>query len=321
MTFSSMRIFRLFSPPDAQIDMSKSPNGSIARFAAVVLATNLLAAFATLVTVVSLYQSYTSTHTINGRSASNLNVERETRRCCKCFDAYFGTQFYCPSFEGSFDIYTSGLVEISNSNQNTLCTVTEITKDSFLKPVARSYNGMNWEASSGDYSGVSIVCGASRSSNVSLPLLPAGSRFQITTFKPPSYTVSDQVARFLEQATLGPTLKDISLFTSSSILQLSFANWVKTQQTSVPLTSHREYYRRRVNSRFEYATPMAAVAHPCQAGARYRRVAFASKDLYKILTIQTVGSYTKLIVDGIARTVVKGPVVAVSGGAVFADGK
>ncbi|KAI2512165.1 Protein of unknown function (DUF1501) [Fragilaria crotonensis] len=301
--------------------MPKSTPGSIARFAAVVVATNLLAAFATLVTVVSLYQSYTSTHIIDGRSASNLNVERETRKCCKCFDAYFGTQFYCPSFEGSFDIYTSGLVEVSNSNQNSLCTITEITKDSFLKPVARSYNGMNWEASPGDYSAVAIACGASGSCNVSLPLLPAGSRFQITTFKPPSYTVSDEVARFLEQATFGPTLNDISLFTSSSILQLSFANWIKTQQASVPLTSHREYYRRRVNSRFEYATPMAAVAHPCQAGARYRRFAFASKDLYKILTIQTVGSYTKLIVDGFVRTVVNGPVVAVSGGAVFADGK
>jgi hypothetical protein len=299
-----------------------SSAGSIARFAVVVVATNLLAAFATLVTVVSLYQSYTSTDIINGRSESNVHIQRETRKCCQCFDAYFGTQFYCPTFEGSFDIFTSGLVEISNSNPNTLCTVTEITSGSFLKPVARSYNGMNWEVSPGDYSSVDVACGANRTCNVSLPLLATGSRFQITSFRPPSYSVSDEVARFLEQATFGPTSRDISFFTGRAVLQLSFANWVKTQQTSVPLTSHREYYRRRVNSRFEYATPMAAVTHPCRAGARYRAFAFASKDRDKILTIQTtVGNYTKLIVDGFVRTVVIGPVVAVSGGTVFPDGK
>lgn len=289
---------------------SKMTKSNFARFAVLVVATNLLAACVTLVAVVSLYQRY----------HAPTNVVRATQECCKCFDPNLGTQFYCPSFGASFDIFASGGVEIRNSDPNSLCTVTEITSDSSLKPLARSYNAMNWEASAGANAGLQFLCDKG-SCFVNLPVLPAGSRYQITTFKAPSYTVDDQVARFLEQATFGPTLYDIaSLNQYPMLLQLSFASWINSQKT-VPMTSHREYYRRRMNSRFDLATQMGAVTHPCQAGTRYRRFAFGSKDLNKILTIQTVGSYAKLSVDGFVRTVVKAPVVALTGGAVLPDGR
>jgi hypothetical protein len=65
--------------------------------------------------------------------------------------------------------------------------------------------------------------------------------FQLTSFKTPPYSTNDEIARFLEQATFGPTLDDIEKFDTSN-LQLSFANWVKAQQTIEPMTSHREYF-------------------------------------------------------------------------------
>ena len=296
--------------------MTKS-KGSFARFAVAVVATNLLAACVTVVTVVSLYQRYQSQYKYHAPT----HVARAIQNCCKCFDPNAGTQFYCPSFRGSFNIFASGLVEISNSDPNALCTITEITTDSSLKPLARSYNAMNWEASAGAYAGLEFTCDNNGSCFVNLPLLPTGSRYQITTFKPPSYTVDDQVARFLEQATFGPTLYDISSLNQfPSLLDSSFASWIDSQK-KLPMTSHREYYRRRLNSRFDVATQMGAVTHPCQAGTRYRRFAFGSKDLYKIVTIQTIGSYATLSVDGFVRTVVKAPVVALSGGAVLPDGR
>ena len=228
-------------------------------------------------------------------------------------------KFVCSKTAGSVDILISGEIDISNSKLSTLCTLTEITNDSFLKPVARSYNGTDWETSAGDfvYMGIKCFSGVCR---VSLPPLSLGSRYQLTTFLRPSYSRMDEIARFLEQATFGPTLQDIATFKAAN-LQLSFAKWIKTQQRSKGLTSHREYFRRRLNARTEVSTPMAAATHPCQAGTRYRLFAFSSKDLGKILTIQTVGKYSKLIIDGFVRTVVTAPVTAVTGGATIPDAR
>jgi hypothetical protein len=75
------------------------------------------------------------------------------------------------------------------------------------------------------------------------------------------------------------------------------------------MTSHRQFYRERLNARQEVATPQGAVTHPCQAGARYRRFAFSMKDTWN-KKVEIVSSGTKRIVkvDGFIRTVVDGPV-------------
>lgn len=281
-----------------------------ARFAVLVIATNLLAACATVFIVLSFHQSHQDYH-----------IARATEECCKCFDPYFGTEFYCPAFEGSIDIFTHGLVKITNSDPNRLCTVTEITPEGFLKPVFRSYNALKWEKSAGDYASLNPPdCFDGGFCNISLPLLRNGSRYQLTSFNAPSYTAKDEVARFLEQTTFGPTLADIATFDTAN-LQLSFANWIKTQQTTVPPTSHREYFRRRLNTRYEFPSSIGPVTHPCQKGTRYRRFAISPKDYEKILTLEKSGDFTKLILDGFVRTVVSGQVVSVVGRVPFPDGR
>jgi hypothetical protein len=137
----------------------------------------------------------------------------------------------------------------------------------------------------------------------------------------PPYSTKDEIARFLEQATFGQTLADIATFTTISNLQLAFANRIKTQQTTVPLTSHRAYYRRRMNARYEFASVVGAVTHPCQKGTRYRRFLFAFKDYGKVVTLQTIGNFTNVIMDGFVRTVASGRVVASSGRVPLPDGK
>jgi hypothetical protein len=112
----------------------------------------------------------------------------------------------------------------------------------------------------------------------------------------------------LEQATFGPTRADINKFDVSNLPQ-AFANWIKDQQKTVPLTSHRAMFRQRMNSRMETATHQGAVTHPCQKGTRYRRYAFSSKDRSKYVDISTVGNKRIISIDGFVRTVVNGPIV------------
>ena len=118
----------------------------------------------------------------------------------------------------------------------------------------------------------------------------------------------DEVARFLEQATFGPTRASIQGFNTTSNLPAAFAAWIKAQQTTVPLTSHRAMFRQRMNAQMETATHQGAVDHPCKKGARYRLAAFSPKDAYKYVDIETVGSKRIIRIDGFVRTVVQGPV-------------
>jgi hypothetical protein len=175
--------------------------------------------------------------------------------------------------------------------------------------VGRSYAGYDWEASSGEFSILLWSCSGS-SCVVDLPSLPDGAVYQLTSFDAPALVRAgpDEVARFLEQATFGPTRADINKFDVSNLPQ-AFANWIKDQQKTVPLTSHRAMFRQLMNSRMETATYQGAVTHPCQKGTRYRRYAFSSKDRSKYVDISTVGNKRIISIDGFVRTVVNGPIV------------
>jgi hypothetical protein len=198
---------------------------------------------------------------------------------------------------------------IPNDNQ-VLCTLHQISSDGrTLKPVARSYAGYEWEASSGAFSHLTWICDSSQCT-INLPSLPPGSRYLLTSLSPPETYRDDgldEIARFLEQATFGGTRADFSYFDVKN-LQQSFATWIKEQQELVPSTSHREFFRQRTNSRMESATRNGAVNHPCKEGSIYRRFAFSMKDDNKYLNITSVGTKVILSIDGFVRTVVEGPI-------------
>ena len=180
--------------------------------------------------------------------------------------------------------------------------------DSF-KPVGRTYLGYEWEASSGEFSSLEWKCDTTLCI-VDLPPLPNNYVYKVTTFGPPETFRSggvDEVARFLEQATFGPTLSDILKFNTNNLLK-SFAEWVKEQQETIPLTSHRAMFRTRMNARMETATRNGAVTHPCQKGSIYRRFGFSIKDNYKYLSIKTVGDKRVISIDGFVRTVISGTI-------------
>jgi hypothetical protein len=102
----------------------------------------------------------------------------------------------------------------------------------------------------------------------------------------------DEIARFLEQATFGPSLADITSFDTEST---SFAHWIQQQQES-PIESHRAFYRTHLNARYDLPSNQGLPTFPCDEGTRYRRAAFSSRDYRKMVEIEE----TKIeIVEGV----------------------
>lgn len=216
----------------------------------------------------------------------------------------------CPRTVNSKDVaLKGGLVEIVKAGKRKLCTLVVIDADGHLKPVARSYHAYAWEASAGPYSNITFTC-KDGACTVELPILEGKAKYQLTTFDAPStYSSSeDTAAKFLERATFGATMTEIKTMDNGTNVHVSYANWIEEQMATVPLTSHREFYRRRMNSRFEVASPVSAVTHPCQKGARYRKFAFTQKDEKKVVRISTDTKIRDgkllLIIDGVTRTVI-----------------
>lgn len=154
---------------------------------------------------------------------------------------------------------------------NKLCTLWQVDPSrTTLVPVARSYNGNGWEPYSGDFGGVPIECVAQACGVILPEYVGEGYYFELAAF---DHTLprQDELARFLEQTTFGPTKATLASFPNS------FAEWVKDQQ-SIPLTSHRRYFRERLNHRSEIPSNMGLSTHPCKKGTRYRKYAFTEKD-------------------------------------------
>jgi hypothetical protein len=217
----------------------------------------------------------------------------------------------CPSPMKSSNFTNYGWISLSiPDDDQILCTLHQISSDDrSLKPVARSYSGYEWEASSGAFSHLLWICDKSKCT-VNLPILPPGAKYLLTSLTAPNTYRKDgldEVARFLEQATFGPTRADFASFDVKNLPQ-AFASWIKEQQEHVSITSHRAYFRERTNSRMESATRNGAVTHPCKKGSIYRRFAFSMKDDNKYLNITSVGSKVILSIDGFVRTVVEGPI-------------
>lgn len=227
-----------------------------------------------------------------------------------------GTSVQCPdqvdsSFSFTLDVPVGNVsVDIPVTQDSTLCTLVEVSADGkFISPMARSYNGWDWESTAGKYAGeLDIDCGQG-TCNISLPPLPEGASYELTSFEEPSYSRLELAARFLEQATFGPKKDEILSFSSASNLEL--ADWIQEQQEDVSPMSHRALFRKHLNARSEVNGPLGPVTQPCQRGTRYRWTAFSVKDTDKTLSIETrtgTGGEKKVLsVDGYIRTVMDSP--------------
>jgi hypothetical protein len=205
-------------------------------------------------------------------------------------------------------------LELSTSEDDVLCTLRLVSKTgSMMLPIARSYLGHDWEPYAGGHAGLEFTCSNSACSTIipgfskSSELINDGYTYQLASFRH-STDHKDQVARFLEQGTFGPTRAELRFFPGSFsnwVLPESFANWVELQQT-LAMTSHRRFFRERLNHRFEIPSYQGVSTLACAQGTRYRKYAFSDKDFRRYVEVRTdeaTGRKT-FFLDRQARTVV-----------------
>mmetsp|Transcript_19333 Transcript_19333/g.27328 ORF Transcript_19333/g.27328 Transcript_19333/m.27328 type:complete len:1758 (+) Transcript_19333:76-5349(+) len=220
----------------------------------------------------------------------------------------------CPLEPNNAPIAVSaGLINLERSSSVSLCTLTKIitheSGDNTLMPVARSYYGNDWEVSAGVFASIVSPQCATASCSLDLPPLAANENYMLTTLAEPERTYHDKVARFLEQASFGVTKQDLySNWDASIPLETSIAAWVDDQINSVPMTAHREYYRKRANAPSElsyyYGKPGPK---PCENNSRWRYFALTVKDSNKMIRLEnssgSIPGYV-IYIDNEARTIV-----------------
>jgi len=177
-------------------------------------------------------------------------------------------QFTCPTL-GSTPVKiplpvfnSSRTFYLVKSQSDSLCTLNCLTPlkpkaalvdmDSWdTIPIARSYLNNDWEPTAGPYAAKQILrsCNANRCKLV-IPSLPTTDPNAILLLMSYSYSIDtrSEAARFLEQATFGPTRESVAQLGED--LANTMPNWIKNQMDPniVPPSFHRETYRRQVGS-------------------------------------------------------------------------
>jgi hypothetical protein len=167
----------------------------------------------------------------------------------------------CPPVGQYIELF-AGPVMLERSS--TLCIITKANVDSGgiqseIAPVARSFNGGDWEKHAGDFA-EALLYGQQfgdyvQGCQINLPELAPGQKYFITSYIDSAArrlnTVDEEkraVARLLEQATFGTTLTDLNDWTKGPVTKETAAEWVK-EQMAMPATSHRQFFRERTNPR------------------------------------------------------------------------
>jgi len=197
-----------------------------------------------------------------------------------------------------------GILTVTPSATGTLCTLTEVradaggSEDNQVIPIARSYEGHQWESSAGelatsifvDTSGQPDCLPDGSSCNILLPPLAEAAtyRYALTSYE---YSPSrrDQISRALGRLTFGVTPTDLNLHDKAewdSDNEAYLAAFIQDQmdEKKTPMISHREYFRKRTNPKLTHATRGGRPDHPCDAHSRWRRYSFIRHDREILLT-------------------------------------
>ena len=206
-----------------------------------------------------------------------------------------------PSNLGILTDITSQLVDENNDKlvpvllplapAGKLVTLNAIDKGTVYVPVGRSYNLNHWESVAGTYETLQYECKdpnifgtLTHQCQVYLPIKDTIT-YHLTMY---THEISQraEISRFLERATFGGTPTEILELESATAsggggnLQLSLANYITDQIYNVDVTSHREYFRKRLNPRsienYKYGI---TGPNACERNSRYRTFAFTTKDL------------------------------------------
>ena len=213
-------------------------------------------------------------------------------------------------------------VILSLASSGTLCTLTKVftseAGEMISVPIARSHDTNLWEKSAGDFAASvfidkNILC-YDAGCQVNLPSLELGSKYILSSYNH-TLTKENEIARFLETSTFGITQDMLHAFSiSPNNTKDAIASWLFDQMDSdiIPMTSHREYWRKGLNGRQLSPDTMGVPNHPCSAHSKWRRMSFVHNDyrwwMEKKLRILETGPFV-IEFNGWTRTVVNNIVI------------
>lgn len=147
-------------------------------------------------------------------------------------------------------------------------------RKAYYTPVGRSYDGRPWEVAAGRHAEVASFAAASGSTSAAVLPYNPGDEYHLAAYAY-DLTPAQAWSRFLERATFGPTGAAVADLVAAG---QTFEGYLAEQNDVAP-TSHREYFRKRLNPRsletYKYGR---AGPHPCAVHSRWRKFAFTRKD-------------------------------------------
>ena len=185
----------------------------------------------------------------------------------------------CPLPNESMVVITPGTKSVTAAAANTFCGIFRRTESGVLIPMARSYNGHDWEAAPGP-----LAC-PTKNVNATTVILPepqdTTDRYVILT-KDAASSDRKQVAKFLELTTFGPKKAEIESIAADGLWSTSGAAkraaYIRNQIDLVPKSSHREFWRKRTNSKWDATTQTARSDHPCRPNSKWRKYSYIPQD-------------------------------------------
>ncbi|KAL7542499.1 hypothetical protein ACHAXR_011825, partial [Thalassiosira sp. AJA248-18] len=187
----------------------------------------------------------------------------------------------CPS-TGSSKITAPGNKIASPAGTDVYCGIfIQKGGSGALIPYTRSYNNHEWEASPGPLAipADGIACTAVDCDLV-LPDLEDDGDTYIILAKDGAQDDKYQIASFLELTTFGPKKSEIqALLDNGSWDEAARAQHIRAQM-DLPATSHREYFRKRLNAKVDDTRQIARSDHPCDPNSKWRKYSFTMDDRY-----------------------------------------
>ncbi len=150
----------------------------------------------------------------------------------------------------------AGSVMLGIAEPGTVCNVIKVvSNDGKLVnvPMARSYDLNGWERAAGKIASSTFsdefLC-YEGGCQINLPPLESDTEYHLTS-RTYSLSLRDEYARFLETASYGSRTEDLNELveqTGESGSTSVIANFIQSQM-SIPMTSHREFWRTQANPR------------------------------------------------------------------------
>ena len=192
----------------------------------------------------------------------------------------------CPPLGSPMVAINPGQKDIAVAAPNTFCGIFVRRPDGALVPMARSYDGADWEAAPGPLALVTPPAPFARrmpprnvgatdrsagAARVALPDLDPGEAYVLLS-RDGQAGDRRQIARFLETTTFGPRRAEVDALDDGSWARDGAGLRARhlRQQMDLPATSHREHWRRRTNAKWDAAVPLARSGHPCSPNSKWR---------------------------------------------------